>query len=121
MISTPALRTLVCAAALGLAVLPARAQTSEVAGQYFCVAGGNCPCQADTDLQLDANGVWRWGGFAGTYRASRDKVEFAGGGGAATWGPATVGTGTLTFNTGGASVVCWQPSKAGPRGGSRDD
>jgi hypothetical protein len=90
------------------------AQDGALAGEYFCVSGGTCPCDGDNKLKLSVNGNWRLGAHTGSYRASGQSVSFEGAGGAAAWGPATVSRGTLTFNTGNAPVVCFQPGKTEP-------
>jgi len=112
----------ICTVVPGLPLVAARAQEGALVGEYLCLSPGSCPCQVDTRLQLAANGRWQWGEHAGTYRAAGGRVDFDGAGGAATWGPATIGPGALTFNTGKVTVVCWQPSNAGAgtRGASNE-
>lgn len=110
----PAVRTGLCALVLHYSIGTVHAQDPAIAGEYMCVSGGTCPCDGDNKLKLALNGSWRLGPHGGTYRANDQKLEFDGAGGAATWGPATISKGTLTFNTGTAPVVCFQPGKSEP-------
>ena len=95
--------------------LSAAAQQRALPGQYFCVAAATCPCQSDTALQLTGHGTWSWGAFAGSYTVSENTARFDGNGGTATWGPASVGPGTLTFTAGPAAITCWLPDKTEAR------
>jgi len=81
------------------------AQNAGVAGEYACVSMGGHPCDTGAELQLTANGNWRWGRYAGKYQASGGTVNFDGVGGAASWSPAKIGKDTLTFNSGQDAVV----------------
>ena len=108
------MRVALCAFMVNFSVSAAPAQDNAVAGEYLCVSGGTCPCDGDNKLKMALNGSWRIGPHSGTYRANGQTLEFDGAGGAATWGPATISKGTLTFNTGTAPVVCFQPGRGEP-------
>src|ERR1051326_9597045 len=92
---------LVLAAALAVAA----PENRNLAGEYVCVSMGSRPCDSSTELQLTENGNWRWGRYSGMYTVSRGSVTFDGVGGLATWGPAEAGAASLTFMSGGQSVV----------------
>ena len=114
-------RIALLAATLLAVATPSRAQPAvTVAGEYFCVTGGTCPCQSDGLLKLAGDGRWYWGAHTGRWQADAARVSFEGLGGAAALGPASVGTGTLTFHSGGNQVVCWQPRPGVARPGSAD-
>jgi hypothetical protein len=95
---------------LGITCTAAVTQNRSLAGEYVCVSMGSRPCDSSTELQLMENGNWRWGRYAGTYTVARASVTFDGIGGLATWGPAAIGPGTLSFISGDQEVVWRKPS-----------
>jgi hypothetical protein len=113
------IRSLICvvalASALAISVAHAEDSANPIVGDYLCMSGGTCPCEKDVVLQVQAHGKWQYGSFAGTYRATDSKVDFEGSGAAATWGPATIGSSSLTFYTGSNPIVCWLAPKSGRR------
>ena len=90
-------------------------QNRELAGQYVCASIGAGPCDTSTPVQLTDNGNWRWGRYAGAYTVGGGSVTFDGVGGLATWGPAALGPGTLTFVSGDDKVV-WRKVTTGNAG-----
>ncbi len=99
---------LVCV--LLLPVMECNAAKQSVVGEYACHSMGGRPCDTQTSLRLLGNGYWGWGRYSGTYRVSGGTIEFVSGdGGPVTWGPATIGNGTVTFNS-GQPVVFEKPS-----------
>jgi hypothetical protein len=98
----------IAAAALTVAVLgiggPGQA-VSPVTGEYVCVSMGARPCDTHVMLHLQDNGFWGWAKYSGQYQVANGNVEFSGSGGPVAWGPAAIGAGTVTFNSGGQAVV----------------
>jgi hypothetical protein len=84
--------------------------SSSVVGEYVCRSMGSRPCNTQTSLRLGENGVWGWAKYSGEYRVVNGRVTFSGVGGAATWGPAVIGPGTLSFASGQDTVVWQKPS-----------
>ncbi len=81
---------------------------SAVAGNYVCKSMRGGPCDTQTELRLQSNGTWGWGGSSGQYRVRSGRVEFLNGM-LASWGPAAIGHGTLTFD----GNVVWQKPSTG--------
>jgi hypothetical protein len=87
---------------------------NSISGEYACRSIGNRPCDAATGLVISDNGYWGWGKYSGQYKVSNERMEFvSGNGGPITWGPAVIGTDTLTFTSGGNAVVYQKSSPAG--------
>ena len=76
------------------------AQNQEVAGEYLCPSSAS-----KAPVRLSANGNWGWDIYAGDYQIANGAVTFNGVGGPATWGPAVIGRGTLTFTYRGREFV----------------
>ncbi len=114
------MRTLAIALLLANSAHASAQPSAPVAGEYVCVTGGTCPCQSDGHLTLAGDGRWYWGSHTGRWQADATRASFDGLGGAAALGPATIGAGTLTFNSGGHQVVCWQPRPGVARPGTPD-
>ena len=85
-----------------------------VLGQYMCRSMGSRQCNTSTPLRLAEGGAWGWGRYNGDFEVAGEVARFRGVGGAATWGPATVGPDTLTFMNIDVPVVWQKPSKANP-------
>lgn len=83
-----------------------RAGNDSVVGEYICRAMGSKPCDTHIALRLQSNGYWGWAKYSGQYEVRNGSVEFVNGsGGPVSWGPATIGPNTLSFQSGGESVV----------------
>lgn len=83
---------------------------STIAGDYLCRSMGSGACDTQTTISLHEDGTWGWRYFSGEYRVSGGRVTFTGVG-LGSWGPAAIGPGTLTFASGGKSVV-WAKARA---------
>jgi len=94
----------------------ALADNRSVAGEYVCASIGSRPCDTSTEVQLGANGNWRWGRYNGTYTISGGTMSFDGVGGPATWGNASIAPDSLTFLSGNSKVVWRKPSSAATAG-----
>lgn len=81
---------------------------SAVAGNYVCKSMRGGPCDTQTELRLQSNGNWGWGGSSGQYRVRNGRVEFMSGS-LASWGAAVIGADTLTFD----GNVVWQKPSSG--------
>jgi hypothetical protein len=87
------------------------AGSGSLAGGYYCYP----ICESYTPVVLSENANWHWGGFSGgTFKVTNGTIVFDGFMGPATWGPAVLGPGSLTFTSEGPSArqIVWR--KPGP-------